>query len=213
MPGVGLVMAEPIQGRGGMHTAPSGWLASVAEVTRSHGALLALDEIQTGMGRTGDWFAGPTEGVIPDLMCVGKALGGGFPISACMGTPEVMNAWGASTGEALHTQTFLGHPIGCAAALASIDVLEAGGLTQIQHTSSALSTALTSAGLPVRGRGLMRAVSVGCDALALCRALLRAGFICLPAGAQDISLTPPMCLTQAQIEAFRDALLAERACA
>jgi len=200
--GVGLVMAEAIQGRGGIRTAPEGWLADVARTCREAGALFALDEIQTGIGRTGAWFAGPHEGVVPDLMCVGKALGGGFPISACMGTREVMDAWGASTGEALHTQTFLGHPVGCAAALATLDVLDKGGLEQVRERGAALEQAFTTAGYPMRGRGLMRAVRLPTEGLATCRALLRRGWIALPAGPLDLGLTPPMTLDDDQIHAL-----------
>ena len=205
--GVGLVLVEPIQGRGGFHPAPSGWLQAICAKARSRGALVAFDEIQSGMGRTGAWFAGTELDAVPDLLCVGKALAGGFPLSACVGTRDVMNAWGASKGEALHTQTFLGHPVGCAAALASIDILERGGLEQVRATEAALLAALDSAGFASRGRGLMRAVDVGADALTTCRALLQAGFIALPAGATDVGLTPPMSLTGGQIEAFVAALV------
>ena len=108
---IGLVLVEPIQGRGGIRPAPEGWLAAIQAVTHQGGGIFALDEIQSGMGRSGRWFACEHDDVIPDLLCVGKALGGGFPISACIGTPEVMGAWGHSTGEALHTQTFWGTPL------------------------------------------------------------------------------------------------------
>ena len=211
MAGVGLVLAEPIQGRGGMHTAPDGWLAQIAAVARAHGALFGLDEIQTGMGRTGEWFAGPSDGVVPDLMCVGKALAGGYPLSVCIGTPEVMSAWGTSTGEALHTQTFLGHPVGCAAALASIDVIENGGMAQINKTAIALQRSIQASGRVFRGRGLMGAVTTQGDVLALSRALLRRGWLVLPAGIDSLSLTPPMCLTQEQINGFINALDAAEA--
>ena len=82
---------------------------------------LILDEIYTGFGRTGKWFACEHSGVVPDLICLGKALTGGFPLSACVGRADLMDAaWPASTGEAIHTSTFLGHPVGCAMALAQI---------------------------------------------------------------------------------------------
>jgi len=201
---VGLVLAEPIQGRGGIRTAPEGWLGDVATRTRAAGALFALDEIQTGVGRTGSWFAGPDEGVIPDLMCVGKALGGGFPISACMGTRDVMDAWGRSTGEALHTQTFLGHPIGCATALAVIELLRGGLLAEVVPRGVRIAAALND--WEVRGRGLMRAVRIAVPALPVSRALLRRGYLALPADAESISLTPPLSLTDAQIDGFAAAL-------
>src|SRR5207248_10081930 len=91
-----------------------------------HKALLIVDEIYTGFGRTGKWFACEHSGVIPDIVCLGKALTGGFPLSACVGRAEVMDeAWPASRGEAIHTSTFLGHPVGCAMALAQIRELRA----------------------------------------------------------------------------------------
>jgi 4-aminobutyrate aminotransferase / (S)-3-amino-2-methylpropionate transaminase / 5-aminovalerate transaminase len=201
----GLVLAEPIQGRGGIRTAPEGWLEAVAQRTRAAGALFALDEIQTGIGRTGTWFAGPAEGVVPDLLCVGKALGGGFPISACMGTRAIMNSWGRSTGEALHTQTFLGHPVGCATALAVLSLLENGMLDAVRERGAQLTRVL--ADWEVRGRGLMRAIRVHAPALAVSRALLRRGYITLPADAESISLTPPVTLNDTQIHGFRIALL------
>jgi len=201
---IGLVLAEPIQGRGGIRVPPPGWLAAVADRARAAGALFALDEIQTGMGRTGSWFAGPDEGVVPDLLCVGKALGGGFPISACMGSRAVMDTWGHSSGEALHTQTFLGHPVGCATALAVIALLEDGTLDAVTARGEHLAARLSD--WQVRGRGLMRAVRVDAPSLAVSRGLLRRGYLALPADGQSISLTPPVCLTDAQIAGFAEAL-------
>ena len=128
--GIGAVLVEPIQGRGGMRCPPPGWLAQLAALCRASGALLVLDEIYTGQGRTGRWFAFQHEEVLPDLLCVGKGLAGGFPISVCMGRREVMESWGASTGEALHTQTFLGNPVGCAMALACMEVVDTENLVQ-----------------------------------------------------------------------------------
>src|SRR5207248_6043358 len=90
-----------------------------------HKALLIVDEIYTGFGRTGKWFACEHSGVIPDIVCLGKALTGGFPLSACVGRAEVMDdAWPLSQGEAIHTSTFLGHPVGCAMALAQIEEIK-----------------------------------------------------------------------------------------
>ena len=104
-------LVEPIQGRGGIRVPPDGWLAGLIQAAHANGCLVIFDEIYTGFGRTGTPFAfqdDSLEGERPDLLCVGKALGGGFPISACLGTAEVMDAWGGSKGEAIHTQTFLG---------------------------------------------------------------------------------------------------------
>ncbi|MBT3217712.1 MAG: aspartate aminotransferase family protein [Proteobacteria bacterium] len=205
---VGLVLAEPIQGRGGMRPPPTGWLAQVSEATKVNGAVFALDEIQTGFGRTGSWFACNQEDLVPDLICVGKALGGGYPISACVGRREVMDCWGASTGEALHTQTFLGHPIGCATAIAVINLLARDKLPQrAADVGNTLANALTERGFSLRGRGLMQAVIID-DALAISRRLLQKGFLALPAGknGEVLGLTPPVCLTEAQIQAFADTM-------
>ena len=204
---VGLVLAEPIQGRGGIRIAPAGWLSDVAEHARRAGALFAFDEIQTGLGRTGALFAGSAEGVVPDLMCLGKVLGGGFPISACVGTTQAMGAWGASTGEAIHTQTFLGHPPGCAAALAVLDILERDPVVDtVLQRGDLLASRLQGLGLEVRGRGLMRAVTVPGHALAFSRELLARGFLVLPATDDSLGLLPPVCLTDAQLDAFVDHL-------
>ncbi len=206
----GLVIVEPIQGRGGMRTAPEGWHAQLAALTRAHGALLAHDEIQSGLGRTGTWFAGTHEGVVPDLLCLGKALGGGLPLSAVVGSRAVMNAWGASKGEALHTQTFLGHPLGCAAANAVLDLIERDKLVErAAERGTRLRERLHGAGFTTDGRGLMVRVNVG-DGLAVCRRLLERGYLTLPAGstAEALGLTPPVCLTDAQIDGFVHTLAA-----
>ena len=170
------------------------------------GAVLVFDEVYTGFGRTGDWFAFQHEDVRPDLLVLGKGMAGGFPISACIGTAEAMDAWGASQGEALHTQTFLGNPVGCAMALACIDELE----TIIPNLPSKcrwMEGELRSRGYRVRGRGMMLGIEVP-NALRVSRSLLRAGFIALPAGerAEVIGLTPPLTITEAQLTAFFDAL-------
>ncbi|HUE95749.1 MAG TPA: aspartate aminotransferase family protein, partial [Longimicrobiaceae bacterium] len=131
---IGAILAEPIQGRGGYVIPPPGWLAGVRRICDERGILLVLDEIYTGFGRTGRWFACEHAGVVPDLLVVGKALTGGLPFAACIGTDEVMGAWPASRGEALHTSTFLGHPLGCAAALASIEILRRERLVERSAT-------------------------------------------------------------------------------
>ena len=118
---IGAILVEPIQARGGCNVPPKNFLPLLRQVCDEHGALLILDEIYTGFGRTGKWFACEHSGVVPDLICLGKALTGGFPLSACVGRADLMDAaWPASTGEAIHTSTFLGHPVGCAMALAQI---------------------------------------------------------------------------------------------
>ena len=206
--GVGAVVVEVIQGRGGIRVPPTGWLASVQRAARAAGALLVVDEIFTGFGRTGEWFAHTSEGIEPDLLCLGKSLGGGFPISACFGTRAAMDAWGESTGEAIHTQTFLGNPVGCAMALATLTEVER--LLPTVHASAArLRIGIERHGLRVRGRGLALGVELN-DALRTSRALLQRGWIALPAGERGevLSLTPPFVLTEEQADGFVSALAA-----
>ena len=117
---IGVLMVEPIQGRGGIVIPPAGFLSLLRDWCDAHGVILVFDEILTGFYRTGALFACDHEGVVPDLICLGKALSGGFPISACVGKASVMDAWPVSAGEALHTSTFLGHPVGCAMALEAL---------------------------------------------------------------------------------------------
>ena len=122
---VGAILVEPVQARGGINVPPPGFLPLLRKLCDRHGALLILDEIYTGFGRTGKWFACEHSGVVPDLICLGKALTGGFPLSACVGRADIMDAaWPPSKGEAIHTSTFLGHPVGCAMALAQIAEIE-----------------------------------------------------------------------------------------
>ncbi len=117
---IGCILVEPVQGRGGEIVPPREFLPLLRRICDETRVLLILDEIYTGFHRTGRSFACEHSGVVPDIICVGKALSGGFPIAACVGRAEVMDAWPVSRGEALHTSTTLGNPLGCALALASI---------------------------------------------------------------------------------------------
>lgn len=163
----GAILIEPIQGRAGVRIPPAGFLAEVVRRAEKVGALSIFDEVFTGFGRTGTLFAFEADGVVPDLLCLGKALGGGLPLSACMGPARVMNAWPTSSGEALHTSTFLGHPLSCASALAFLDVLEEEELpARARHEGLWLLAWLREAleGCPwvgeVRGRGLFVGVEL-----------------------------------------------------
>jgi acetylornithine/succinyldiaminopimelate/putrescine aminotransferase len=120
---VGAVIVEPIVGREGVLIPPSGWLSGLAGLCRSHGALLIADEIFTGFGRTGRLFAVDHEGVRPDILCCGKALGGGLPIAAVIARRDLFRCW-ETPGEARHTATFLANPLACAAALAVLEILQ-----------------------------------------------------------------------------------------
>lgn len=215
---VGAVLVEPIQGRGGERIPPDGFLSELREICDAEGWLLIADEVYTGFGRTGRWFACDHEGVIPDLLCVAKGLASGMPISACLGRAETMDAWPTSDGEALRTQTFLGHPPSCAAALASIAVLEDEKL--VEHAADLGTIALARlrercAGRPeirdVRGRGLLLAVEVDTAERAdrTCARALASGLIVLPSGddGRVISICPPLCIDRSLLELAIDLLI------
>jgi 4-aminobutyrate aminotransferase-like enzyme len=119
---IGCIIVEPCQGRGGEVVPPLDFLRLLREICDTYKILLVFDEIYTGFNRTGSLFACDQFGIHPDLICLGKGLTTGFPLSACVGRAEIMDAWPRSQGEALHTSTFLGNPVGCAMALASIDL-------------------------------------------------------------------------------------------
>ncbi len=200
---VGAVIVEPVQGRGGERIPPPGFLRALRELCDAEGWLLIADEVYTGFGRTGRWFACEHEGVVPDLLCVGKGLGAGMPISACIGRAQCMDAWPASTGEATHTQTFLGHPPGCAAALASIAVIEQEKLVEkaAETGAAALAHLRARAGgnkrvREVRGIGLLLAIELDDPqaAAASCGRALARGVICLLSGddARVLGIHPPL---------------------
>jgi 4-aminobutyrate aminotransferase/(S)-3-amino-2-methylpropionate transaminase len=214
---LGAVLVEPIQGRGGERIPPDGFLPELRALCDEQGWLFVADEVYTGFGRTGRWFACEHEGVIPDLLCVAKGLASGMPISACLGRTRWMDAWPPSSGEALHTQTFLGHPPGCAAALASMAVLEEEKLVEraaetgtraLQHLRRRLAGA--SGIVDVRGRGLL--LGIECEppqrAARACAAALQRGIIALTSGddAQVISITPPLCIEPESLELALDLL-------
>ncbi len=214
---MGVVLVEPVLGRGGVVVPPRGFLAALAQLCQRRGLLLAIDEVMTCAGRTGSMLRCVAEGVEPDLICLGKALAGGLPVSACVGKAQVMQAWGDPGHEALHTATFFGNPLGAAAALATLDVLEQEQLPRrAAELGGKLLLALEelrkrhAAVRSVRGVGLLVGVELesGAHALALGRALLGRGYITVPAGADAsvLSLTPPLTIAQAQLGGFVSAL-------
>ncbi len=225
---VGAILVEPVQARGGINVPPPGFLPLLRRLCNEQGALLILDEIYTGFGRTGKWFACEHANVVPDLVCLGKGLTGGFPLSACVGRADLMDkAWPPSSGEAIHTSTFLGHPVGCAMALANIREIETRNLVERSARLGAalLADLLELATVPPpkarlqfhpRGLGLLAGVELRHPdgspatkiALAAIKALLHRGFIFLPEGehANVISFTPPLTIGQRQLQAALEAL-------
>jgi 4-aminobutyrate aminotransferase-like enzyme len=215
---IGAILAEPIQARGGINIPPSDFLPMLRRVCDECSALLILDEIYTGFGRTGAWFACEHNRVVPDIVCLGKALTGGFPLSACIGRADLMDAaWPRSTGEAIHTSTFLGHPVGCAMALANIEEIRAKKLVErsaglglmLLAELSKIQAPKSKVVCRARGMGLMAGLELRstdgtpatADALRVIKEMLQRGFILLPEGehANVISFTPPLVVSDRQL--------------
>ncbi len=216
---IGAVLVEPLQGRGGCRPCPDGFLAALGDRCRARGALLIVDEILTGLGRCGASLLSVARGAAPDLVCVGKALGGGLPVSACLGREEAMAAWGAPDGEAIHTGTFFGHPLGCAAALAALDVLDDEGLAaRAVEVGARFAAKLASiTGRRVTGEGLMLGVRFEREddrpVLELVSRLLGRGYLTLPAGAdaRTLQLAPPLNVDEHLLDRFVEVLAEELA--
>jgi len=211
---VAAVVIEPILGRGGVVVPKAGFLKELSQLCAQHGTLVVMDEIWTGLGRAGAWLAHGDLGITADLICLGKGLGGGLPLSACIGTREVMAAWSRDE-EVVHTSTFAGAPLACALALETLTVLEEQNLVQRsaelgQLWKARLERRLANRrGFAVRGQGLM--IGIECaepGAVALHKQLLARGFITSTGGGQRdvLVLTPPLTVGAHQLEAFDDAL-------
>ena len=221
---IGAVLLEPIQVRGGIRIPPRGFLPMLRRVCDQERALLILDEIYTGFGRTGRWFACEHSWTTPDLICLGKALTGGFPLSVCLGRADLMDAaWPPSTGEAIHTSTFLGHPVGCAMALAQMKEIQRRDLVNRSTAQGAvLLAALRELQAPnayrleARGLGLLVGLEIRdldarpatAFALQVVKRLLHSGFIVLPEGEHSnvIGFTPPLTITGSEVQRMVGAL-------
>jgi 4-aminobutyrate aminotransferase/(S)-3-amino-2-methylpropionate transaminase len=212
---VGAIVVEPILGRGGCVVPPEGFLPGLFAITRETGTLLVADEIWTGLGRTGALLASSRVGVVPDVICLGKGLGGGLPISACVARGDVMDAWKRSPG-VVHTSTFQGNPLACSTGVATIDTVRAKKLPErAERVGSALQswlrTSLAGIGCvrAVSGAGLMVGVELdsGQTASAACKALLQKGYIIVTGGkqGQTLTLTPPLTIEENLLEGFVDA--------
>jgi 4-aminobutyrate aminotransferase len=198
---VAAIVVEPIQGEGGYVIPPDGFLPWLAELCRQHGILLAADEVQSGMGRTGQWFAHQHAHVRPDIIIMGKALGGGLPLSAMTARRDLMQAWTPGT----HGTTFGGNPLACATGLAQLHVMKAERLVERaqQLGRQALNRLQAANAWPavvdVRGRGLMVALEFRRDiggslVTSVMQEGLRRGLIIHPAGLNHevIRLMPPL---------------------
>lgn len=202
------VFLEPIMGESGVVVPPEGYLVAARDITARHGALLVLDEVQTGMGRTGTFFAHQHDGITPDVVTLAKGLGGGLPIGACLAIGPAADLMTPG----LHGSTFGGNPVCAAAALAVLRVLAEQNLIRhaevlgksLRHGIEALAHPLID---HVRGRGLLCGVALTAprakDAEAAAR---RAGFLVNAAAPDVIRLAPPLIITEAQVDGFVAAL-------
>ncbi len=211
---IGCILVEPIQGRGGIIVPPRDFLPMLREICDTHKILLIADEIFTGFNRTGALFACDHFKVVPDIICLGKALTSGFPLSACVGRADVMDAWPESKGEALHTSTFLGNPLGCAMALAAISEHERPELSarvrdrgrNLKHALKTLSSKRIG---DIRGTGLMLGVECidaagapdGKSAVDIVQRALNEGVILLADGPESnvLAFTPPFEISDEEI--------------
>ncbi|PWH13840.1 MAG: aspartate aminotransferase family protein [Ardenticatenia bacterium] len=194
------VIIEVIQGEGGVHPADPAYLEGLRALCTERGVLLIVDEVQTGMGRTGRWFACEHFGVLPDMLCLGKALGGGVPMGAVI--------WREALGKlpaGIHGSTFGGNPLACAASRAVVHVMERDDLPgRAARLGAKLLADLRAIRSPlireVRGRGLMVGVELRRRATQVLRALMERGVLAMPAGSTVVRLLPPLVIAEEQLD-------------
>jgi acetylornithine/N-succinyldiaminopimelate aminotransferase len=202
------VFLEPCLGEGGVVPAPAGYLKAARDACDQAGALLVIDEIQSGIGRTGEWFAYTAEGITPDVLTLAKGLGGGLPIGACIGIGKC----GSALGKGDHGSTFGGNPVACAAALAVLETIERDGLlanaTAVgKHLASGIEGLRHPLIAGVRGAGLWLAIVLDKPvATAVAATAQRAGFLVNAVQPDAVRLAPPLILTAAEADAFTGAL-------
>jgi len=209
------ILIEPIMGEGGVRVVPPPFLKALRELCDQHGLLLVLDEVQTGVGRTGELFAYQRSGVAPDIMALAKALGGGFPVGACLATHEAAKGMTAGT----HGSTFGGNPLAMSVANAVLDVvLEQGFLDRVRHTALLLKQRLAEIKdrypgviAELRGEGLLIGLRAVVPAAALVDALRAEKMITVSAGDNVVRLLPPLIIGEAEIGEAITRL--DRACA
>lgn len=220
---IAALIVEPIQGRGGIILPPNGFLKGLREITTRHGVMLIFDEIYTGLGRTGTLFACEHEGVVPDLMAIGKSLAGGAPIGACLGSEAAMEGWGRPEGEAIHTSTFLGNPLVASMALAVLDVLKEEDLVarskeEGQYALDWLQRELRTCDVveDVRGAGMMIGIALrkrdgtawAGGAVQAMSDVLKEGVVIAPGGPNGdvISLAPAFNIRREQLDVGLEAI-------
>jgi 4-aminobutyrate aminotransferase/(S)-3-amino-2-methylpropionate transaminase len=213
---VGAILVEPVLGRGGVVVPPPAFLPALGQLSRELGALTVADEIWTGLGRSGKLLFSLSPGFTPDLVCLGKGLGGGLPLSALVGRGDVLEAW-RRDAEVVHTSTFAGAALACATGLATLDVISREHLpARAERVGAQLQASLKTRlarfpKLSVRGVGLMIAVDLGDRpgrSSELARRLLERGYITSTGGGRRevLVLTPPLTLGESLIDGFSEAL-------
>lgn len=197
------VIAEPIQGESGIVVPPRDYFMAVREICDKRGVLLILDEIQTGLGRTGKMWAQEHWGVTPDIMTIAKGLGGGVPLGAVAARPDVISS--LQKGE--HTSTFAGNPLACAAGFATLDFIEENGLPeQAMQRGALLSTGLNEIAAhhkivkEVRGLGMMLAIELRFEVPRLLNNAILGGLILAYSGRNTVRLLPPVVTTDEQLK-------------
>lgn len=205
---VAAVVIEPLQGENGVTQPPAGFLAAARELTRAHGVLLWLDEVQTGIARCGQWLASASDGITADVVTLAKGLAGGFPIGACVATGDAV----ALLGPGSHGSTFGGNPVAAAAALAVLDVVESEGLLERsrmlgEHLVATVDALGDRRIVGVRGLGLLRGIVLAEDiAPAVAEVALDAGFIINAPRPGVIRIAPPLIVTLEELDSFVTAL-------
>jgi ornithine--oxo-acid transaminase len=199
------ILAEPIQGEGGVLVPPEGYLAKMRELASRHNVLMMLDEIQTGLGRTGRLFAYEYDDAKPDVLILGKALGGGvYPVSAMLSNADVMDVFGPGD----HGSTFGGNPLGCAAGMAALQVIEEESLVERAFTlgkyfREELEKIQSPYVQEVRGKGLLIGVEikkVHGTARPFCERLMKLGLLCKETHDYTIRFAPPLTITKDEID-------------
>ena len=202
------VVLEPVQGEGGVVVPPAGYLAAARAICDAAGALLVVDEVQSGIGRAGEWLLSVAQGVVPDVITLAKGLGGGLPIGAVLATGVAADV--LQPGD--HGSTFGGNPVSCAAALAVLDTIEGDGLLEhVRALGDRWAASFDAVGHPLlvahRGLGLWRALELGAPVAPAFEAAARdAGFLVNAVRPTTIRLAPPLVLTPADADRFAAAL-------